>query len=350
MTRRRAARSLQPGRGPRHLRPRRPPAARRLRARRRRLHLRAGLDGLHRGRPRHLPPPRTPASCSSCRVWPATSSSPPCSSWARPSASRASTTSPSGCSSATGWQIVCVPGLIPEEAFFALLAARKFPVTDWIRKPEEFDYVVEPDVFHDLFGHVPLLFDPIFADYMQAYGAGGLKASRLDACELLARLYWYTVEFGLIDTPAGPARLRRRHPELGRRVALQRHQPRAAARGLRPAAPDAQPLPHRHLPGHLLRHRLVPAALRRDRARLHAGLRPRARDDCAPQARSRPAWCCRASGSSRSDRARPDGPALPATAPGGRPCRTCATPGRCRLSAPGSVAVAGGKTMLSQWL
>ena len=104
---------------------------------------------------------------------------------------------------ATGWQIVCVPGLIPEEAFFALLAARRVPVTDWIRRPEEFDYVVEPDVFHDLFGHVPLLFDPTFADYMQAYGAGGLKASRLDACELLARLYWYTVEFGLIDTKQG---------------------------------------------------------------------------------------------------------------------------------------------------
>ena len=104
---------------------------------------------------------------------------------------------------ATGWQIVGVPGLIPEEAFFALLAQRKFPVTDWIRQPDEFEYVVEPDVFHDLFGHVPLLFNPSFADYMQAYGAGGLKASRLDACELLARLYWYTVEFGLIATPQG---------------------------------------------------------------------------------------------------------------------------------------------------
>jgi phenylalanine-4-hydroxylase len=104
---------------------------------------------------------------------------------------------------ATGWQVVGVPGLIPEEAFFALLANRKFPVTDWIRRLEEFDYIVEPDIFHDLFGHVPLLFDPTFADYMQAYGAGGLKASRLDACELLARLYWTTVEFGLIDTPAG---------------------------------------------------------------------------------------------------------------------------------------------------
>ena len=103
----------------------------------------------------------------------------------------------------TGWRVVAVPGLIPEEAFFALLAARKFPVTVWLRKPEEFDYIVEPDVFHDLFGHVPLLFDRVFADYMQAYGAGGLKASRLDACELLARLYWYTVEFGLIRTPNG---------------------------------------------------------------------------------------------------------------------------------------------------
>jgi phenylalanine-4-hydroxylase len=104
---------------------------------------------------------------------------------------------------ATGWEVVAVPGLIPEEAFFALLAARRFPVTGWIRKPEEFDYVVEPDVFHDLFGHVPLLFNPMFADYMQAYGAGGLKASRLQSCEYLARLYWYTVEFGLIATPGG---------------------------------------------------------------------------------------------------------------------------------------------------
>jgi phenylalanine-4-hydroxylase len=103
----------------------------------------------------------------------------------------------------TRWEVVAVPGLIPEEAFFGLLAQRKFPVTGWLRKPEEFDYIVEPDVFHDLFGHVPLLFNPVFADYMQAYGAGGLKASRLDACELLARLYWYTVEFGLIQTPQG---------------------------------------------------------------------------------------------------------------------------------------------------
>jgi phenylalanine-4-hydroxylase len=104
---------------------------------------------------------------------------------------------------ATGWQIVAVPGLIPEHAFFALLADRRFPVTVWLRAEHEFDYIVEPDVFHDLFGHVPLLFNPVFADYMQAFGAGGLKAEGLDALEYLARLYWYTVEFGLIDTPRG---------------------------------------------------------------------------------------------------------------------------------------------------
>jgi phenylalanine-4-hydroxylase len=104
---------------------------------------------------------------------------------------------------ATGWEVVAVPGLIPERAFFALLAARRFPVTVWLRQPEEFDYIVEPDVFHDLFGHVPLLFNPVFADYMQAFGAGGLKAHGLAALEYLARLYWYTVEFGLIATPQG---------------------------------------------------------------------------------------------------------------------------------------------------
>ncbi|MCC9595736.1 MULTISPECIES: phenylalanine 4-monooxygenase [unclassified Rubrivivax] len=104
---------------------------------------------------------------------------------------------------ATGWRLVAVPGLIPEEAFFSLLARRRFPVTDWLRRPEEFDYIVEPDLFHDLFGHVPLLFEPVFADFMQAYGAGAIKASGLGACELLARLYWYTVEFGLIASPDG---------------------------------------------------------------------------------------------------------------------------------------------------
>ena len=104
---------------------------------------------------------------------------------------------------ATGWEIVAVPGLIPEVPFFSLLANRKFPVTDWIRKPDEFEYIVEPDIFHDLFGHVPLLFNPVFADYVQRYGQGGLKAEGLGACEMLSRLYWYTIEFGLIREAGG---------------------------------------------------------------------------------------------------------------------------------------------------
>jgi phenylalanine-4-hydroxylase len=107
---------------------------------------------------------------------------------------------------ATGWQLVGVPGLIPEVPFFRLLANRRFPVTDWIRTPAEMDYVVEPDIFHDLFGHVPLLFDHSYADHIQAYGLGALKAHALKATdasckaavEHLSRLYWYTIEFGLL--------------------------------------------------------------------------------------------------------------------------------------------------------
>jgi phenylalanine-4-hydroxylase len=105
--------------------------------------------------------------------------------------------------SRTGWQIVPVPGLIPDEAFFTHLANRRFPVTVWLRKPEEFDYIVEPDVFHDFFGHVPLLFDRVYADHLYEYGKGGLKAMRLDAVKFLARLYWFTIEFGLVNTKNG---------------------------------------------------------------------------------------------------------------------------------------------------
>ncbi len=104
---------------------------------------------------------------------------------------------------ATGWTIVAVPGLIPELTFFEHLANRRFPVTVWLRTPEEFNYIVEPDVFHDFFGHVPMLFNPVFADFIQLYGKGGLKAMKLGGLDQLARLYWYTVEFGLINTPQG---------------------------------------------------------------------------------------------------------------------------------------------------
>ena len=105
----------------------------------------------------------------------------------------------------TGWEIIGVEGLLPELTFFDHLANRRFPVTWWIRKPEQLDYISEPDLFHDLFGHVPLLLNPVFADYMQAYGAGGVKAHGIgpEALVNLTRLYWYTVEFGLIDTPKG---------------------------------------------------------------------------------------------------------------------------------------------------
>jgi len=99
---------------------------------------------------------------------------------------------------ATGWTLVGVEGLLPELTFFEHLANRRFPVTWWIRKPEQLDYLEEPDIFHDVFGHVPLLVHPVFADYMQAYGEGGLRAARLGMIDALARLYWYTVEFGLI--------------------------------------------------------------------------------------------------------------------------------------------------------
>ncbi|APV49929.1 phenylalanine 4-monooxygenase [Betaproteobacteria bacterium GR16-43] len=104
---------------------------------------------------------------------------------------------------ATNWELVAVPGLLPDLTFFDHLAHRRFPVTVWLREPHEFDYIVEPDIFHDFYGHVPLLFQPVFADYLQAYGRGGLKAHAQGAIEMLSRLYWYTVEFGLIDTPKG---------------------------------------------------------------------------------------------------------------------------------------------------
>ena len=105
----------------------------------------------------------------------------------------------------TGWTLIGVEGLLPELDFFDHLANRRFPVTWWIRRPDQIDYIAEPDLFHDLFGHVPLLMNPVFADYMQAYGAGGVKAHAIDPQALvhLTRLYWYTVEFGLINTADG---------------------------------------------------------------------------------------------------------------------------------------------------
>lgn len=103
----------------------------------------------------------------------------------------------------TGWEVVMVPHLVPDEVFFTHLANRRFPAGRFIRKPSQLDYLEEPDIFHDIFGHVPMLTLPVFADYMQAYGRGGLRAQSLGRLRELARLYWYTVEFGLIQRPSG---------------------------------------------------------------------------------------------------------------------------------------------------
>lgn len=103
----------------------------------------------------------------------------------------------------TGWQVIAVPGLVPDEVFFDHMANRRFVAGNFIRRPDQLDYLQEPDVFHDVFGHVPMLADPVFADYLEAYGKGGQRAMQHDALKYLGRLYWYTVEFGLIAEPEG---------------------------------------------------------------------------------------------------------------------------------------------------
>ncbi|MDT4858188.1 Phenylalanine-4-hydroxylase [compost metagenome] len=100
---------------------------------------------------------------------------------------------------ATGWQITVVPGLVPAATFFALLARRIFPATCWLRTMAELDYIEEPDMFHDVFGHIPLLSNPAYADFMHAFGQLGLQWNDDEhKMELLSRIYWYTIEFGLI--------------------------------------------------------------------------------------------------------------------------------------------------------
>ena len=103
----------------------------------------------------------------------------------------------------TGWQVVAVPGLVPDEVFFEHLAHRRFPAGLFIRRPDQLDYLEEPDVFHDVFGHVPMLMNPVLADFVQAYGVGGLRARQLGVLQHLARVYWYTVEFGLVQQKDG---------------------------------------------------------------------------------------------------------------------------------------------------
>ncbi len=103
----------------------------------------------------------------------------------------------------TGWRVVPVTGLVPDDVFFTHLANKRFPAGAFLRRADEMDYIEEPDIFHDVFGHVPLLANPIFSDFMQAYGQGGLRAMGLGVLHHLARFYWYTVEFGLTQSPDG---------------------------------------------------------------------------------------------------------------------------------------------------
>ena len=106
----------------------------------------------------------------------------------------------------TGWELVAVPGLIPNEPFFDHLANKRFPVTNWLRSKKELDYIVEPDMFHDFFGHVPILSQPAFADFMQLYGVKGGSAARMGGEQFAARLYWYTAEFGLMQEEGAPVK------------------------------------------------------------------------------------------------------------------------------------------------
>ena len=107
-------------------------------------------------------------------------------------------------SALTGWSVVPVPMLIPDHVFFWHLANRRFPAGNFIRTRDTFDYIQEPDVFHDVFGHVPMLTDPTYANYMQEYGRAGWKAMRHNRLKALGALYWYTVEFGLIIEEGAP--------------------------------------------------------------------------------------------------------------------------------------------------
>ena len=175
----------------------------------------------------------------------------------------------------TGWQVVAVPGLVPDDVFFEHLANRRFPSGHFIRKPHELDYLEEPDVFHDVFGHVPMLMNPAIADYIQAYGVGGLRAHKLGLLDKLARVYWYTVEFGLLRQHDGlriyGAGIASSRTESV--FALDDRSPNRIA--LRPRARDAHALPDRRFPGDLFRDPRPRPVARTRVDRLRPGVRTR---------------------------------------------------------------------------
>ena len=187
----------------------------------------------------------------------------------------------------TGWRVVAVPGLVPDDVFFEHLANRRFPAGRFIRRPEQIDYLQEPDVFHDVFGHVPMLTDPTFADYLQAYGEGGRRALGLGQLTHLARLYWYTVEFGLTRDPEGlriyGAGIVSSHARPGSAWTTLAQPP-----GLRSGAGDAHPLPHRRLPAGLFRRPLAGRPPGGDPAGLRTPLSAAARPGRHPHRRHPP--------------------------------------------------------------
>ncbi len=160
-------------------------------------------------------------------------------------------------SALTGWSVVAVPGLVPDDVFFEHLANRRFPAGRFIRGQHQLDYLQEPDVFHDVFGHVPMLTDPVFADYMQAYGQGGLRAHGMGNLHNLARLYLVHGGVRAAADRAGFADLRRRHSLLGHRKRLCIARPFAAPAGVRFAACDAHAVQDRRCAGGLFRHPVV---------------------------------------------------------------------------------------------
>ena len=175
----------------------------------------------------------------------------------------------------TGWQVVAVPGLLPDEVFFEHLAHRRFPAGQFIRSAESLDYLEEPDVFHDIFGHVPMLMNPVMADFIQAYGQGGLRAQKLGTLSMLARVYWYTVEFGLVQQ-SDDLKL------LGAGIVSSATESRFS---LLDASPHRvhfsldrvmrTPLPHRRLPGGLFRAAQPGRAAAPRSAGFRAGVRAR---------------------------------------------------------------------------
>ncbi len=165
----------------------------------------------------------------------------------------------------TGWRLAAVPGFIPDVAFFQHLSERRLPVTVWLRKPEEMDYLVEPDMFHDFFGHVPMLFHPVFADYVQLYGKRGLEAAGDNALPLLARLYLVHRGVRADRHRRGSAHVRLRHHLVRWRNAVLADQHRAASGALRAHAGHAHALHDRRLPEDLLRGALARGAASRGR-------------------------------------------------------------------------------------